>query len=172
LFVSAGCEYRGTVAGNGGQMAGTIEAKLERSVGKVTQARRKAADAPAKKTTGRASLKKGVGTGTAKVAKASKKAKQEETAGEEGLRVAASKAISRNKENLARHLLSEALHGKGAQADRLFRVVDPKNRQKKDEEQERPHESLALLLESEPEWRGEQSEEAAETGRGGLEPEG
>jgi hypothetical protein len=150
-------------------MAGVIEAKLEQPVRKAKKTRRKAGDAPTRKTDGGASLKKGVGAG---VAKTSKKAKQEETAGEESLRVAASKAINRNKENLARHLLSEAIHGKGPQAGRLFRVVDPKTRQKKDEEEERPHESLALLLESEPEWRGEQSEEAAETGRGSLEPEG
>ncbi len=153
-------------------MAVTIEGKPGQSELQAKKARGKAADAPSRKTTGRSSLKKDVGTGARKVAKTSKKAKQEEPAGEESLRVAASKAINRNKENLARHLLSEALHGKGSQAGRLFRVIEPKTRQKKDEEPERPHQSLALLLESEPEWRGEQSEEAAETGRGGLEPEG
>jgi hypothetical protein len=174
LFVSAGCEYRGTVAGNGGQMAGTTEAKLGQSAGKTKKARRKAGDAPTRKTTGRAGLKEGFEADARKVAKTSRKAKQEEAAGaagEECLSATASKAVDRNKVNLTRHLLSEALHGKGQSGKLLLTLAETKTGQK-DEEHDRPHQSLALLLEGEAEWQGEQSQAASETGEGNLEPEG
>jgi hypothetical protein len=68
-------------------------------------------------------------------------------------------------------LLSEALHGKGQSGKLLLTLAETKTGQK-DEEHDRPHQSLALLLEGEAEWQGEQSQAASETGEGNLEPEG
>jgi hypothetical protein len=155
-------------------MAEVNEAKLERSAGKATKAHRKEADAPNGKATGRASRKKG-GQGSAlQVVKTSRKAKQEKAAGkasEEGLGSAASKAVGRNKENLAKHLLSETLHGRAQSAKLLLSLAEAKTG-RKDEEKDPPRRSLALLLESEPEWRGKRTEGAANAGGKNLEPIG
>lgn len=155
-------------------MAGTIEAKLEQSAGNATKAHRKKADAPNGKATGRVSRKKGEAESALAVAKTSRKAKQAKAGGEaseESLRSAASKAVGRNKENLAKHLLNETIHGRGQSAKLLLSLAEAKAG-RKDEEKDRPRRSLALLLESEPEWRGERTEAAANAGGKNLEPIG
>ena len=169
---------RGTVAGNGGQKAGKTEEKQKRANEKEKKARCKADGAPSVKTTARARAKAGVDAvaeASVETVVAANDSANEKTpavgAGTERLHTRANKTVGQNSGTITRLLLGNTVGGNLDSAKLLLTLAETKNGQK-GKEKKRKGRSLALMLASEPEWRGEQTESAAEPGGESLEPKG
>lgn len=99
----------------------------------------------------------------AKGKKASKQAKQ--------LKKAAFKMVGEKAPQLAMLLFSSSVEG-DVPSTRLLMELAQKNVEAVKATKNQPLRSWASVLAAEPEWRGESSEEDAETGVGSREPEG
>jgi hypothetical protein len=83
----------------------------------------------------------------------------------------AGKVLEENSEAIAVSLGNHAKEGH-IQSTKLLLELADRSTEEEGEEPSRPLRDWAGEVAAEPEWQGEMSEEAAETGAGGREPEG
>ena len=154
-FYGAIANDRGTVAGNGGKMAGKHAAELKV---REKQTRVKPGVAADVVTHVRAIVATKVETAREKSADAN----------DEELQIALGKCLGHNSGKFTRKLLRRTVGSDLLSAKLVFLLAEPQ-KGRKDTGKNKRGRSVAKMWAAEPQWHGEQTEETAEAGAGSME---